>query len=397
MSGRLRKVRYPLGAAALGAAAVVFALSATAVVIARKVLIPPRRRDEDVIVRAVSPDASVITLSPTPESLLRGDYSFWFDHDAGHARLGAIISRSGVSVTRRVERVSFGDLTKAKRGRISGWWYLRPEELGFPVRSVAVETDGGTAPAWLFAPDDAAAADGKWAIHVHGRGTQRQETLRAIPVFRERGYTNLVVSYRNDGDGPPSDDGRYGLGSTEWRDVEAALDYAVERGATSIVLMGWSMGGAIVLQTVTRSLHAPLIRGVVLDSPVIDWVDTLRYQAQVMHMPEPVTEGALRLLDAPWGGRFTGQAAPIGLPQLDFVGRADDLTTPILLMHSDDDGYVPAYASRALAARRPDIVTFVRFTRARHTKLWNFDARKWTRAISGWLAELDEAASPASE
>lgn len=388
MSKRLRRAGYPIGFAVLGVLTAAAGVGVVTVGIARKVLTPPRSRDEDVVVKAVAPDSSVITLAPTPETLLRGDYSFWFDHDAGHARIGQILSRSGVSVTRRVERVSFGDLTKAKRGRISGWWYVRPEELGYPVKSIGIQTDGGTAPAWVI---KAPGKSTKWAIHVHGRGTQRQEGLRAVPVFRERGYTSLLISYRNDGDGPRSDDGRYGLGSTEWRDVEAAIDYAVDHGAERIVLMGWSMGGAIVLQTLTRSAHEDLIAGVVLESPVIDWIDTLRYQAGMMHLPDAVTAGALRILDAPWGGRLTGAAAPIGLPELDFVSRAGDLTKPILLMHSDDDGYVPAYASRALASRRPDIVTFERFTRARHTKLWNFDPKKWTKAIGKWLDKLDAA------
>jgi pimeloyl-ACP methyl ester carboxylesterase len=384
-------VGYPLGFAAVGAATFAVAAAGSSVFLARKVLTPPRRREEEVRVISVAPDSSVITLATTPDTRLRGDYSFWFDHDAGHARIGPILSRSGVSVTRRVEQVTFGDLTKARRGRISGWWYVRPEELGLPVKSIVIETDGGVAPAWRFngPKGDDGVRSGKWAIHVHGRGTQRQECLRAVPVFREHGWTSLVISYRNDGDGPRSDDGRYGLGSTEWRDVEAAIEYAVAHGATDIVIMGWSMGGAISLQTVTRSPHAELIRGVVLESPVIDWVDTLRYQASELHVPDPITETALKLLDAPWGGRFTGAAAPVGLPELDFVERAGVLTVPILLLHSDDDGYVPAYASRALAARRPDIVTFVRFTRARHTKLWNFDRKKWTKAIGSWLERLE--------
>jgi hypothetical protein len=34
---------------------------------------------------------------------------------------------------------------------------------------------------------------------------------------------------------------------------------------------------------------------------------------------------------------------------------------------------IPPYASRALAAACPDIVTYVPFSFARHTKLWNYD------------------------
>ncbi len=64
----------------------------------------------------------------------------------------------------------------------------------------------------------------------------------------EAGYTSLVVSYRNDGDAPNSDDHRYALGDREWQDVSSAIEYAFEHGAERIVLLGYSMGGATVLQ-----------------------------------------------------------------------------------------------------------------------------------------------------
>ena len=78
----------------------------------------------------------------------------------------------------------------------------------------------------------------------------------------------------------------------------------------------------------------------------------------------------------------------IDLDRLDFVRRARELQVPILIMHSDDDGFVPSTASRALAVARPDIVTYVPFEVARHTKLWNYDREKWEGAIRDWLAGL---------
>ncbi|WP_457826784.1 alpha/beta hydrolase family protein, partial [Staphylococcus aureus] len=70
-----------------------------------------------------------------------------------------------------------------------------------------------------------------------------------VPVFHELGITSLLVSYRNDGEAPRSRTGTYALGATEWRDVDAAIGYARRQGARRVLLMGWSMGGAIVLQT----------------------------------------------------------------------------------------------------------------------------------------------------
>lgn len=353
--------------------------------VARVVVTPVRSVRDDVEIISFASDLKTITLSATPDTVVDGHLSLWFSQDRGHLKLGRILDTGDGTVTRSIDELSFGELHRARRGRISGWWYLRPEELGYPVSSVCIEVERGCAPAWLF---PAARTTRRWAIHVHGRGTRRQETLRAIPTFRARGYVNLVASYRNDGDAPTSADGRYGLGSTEWRDVDAAIGYALANGAKEIVLVGWSMGGAIVLQTLTRSKQAWAVRGVVLDSPVIDWVDTLTHQAAQMHLPGPVTRAALRALTEPWGRSLTGLQQPIDLAGMDFTTRSALLAVPILLMHSDDDDFVPSTASRALALERDDIVTFVPFTAAQHTKLWNHDQERWEGAVDGWLRRI---------
>jgi len=216
----------------------------------------------------------------------------------------------------------------------------------------------------------------------------RAETLRTVPPFRDAGWSCLVVSYRNDGEAPRSPDGRYALGDEEWEDVEAALRWVADRGATEVVLVGWSMGGATVLQAATRASGRELVTGLVLESPVVDWRTTLRAQGSAMHLPRPVQEVVLRVLASPLLSRVSGRRTPIDLDRLDLVARADQLTVPVLVLHSDDDGFVPSTASHALAAARPDLVQLEVFTVARHTKLWNLDPERFDRVISAWLARL---------
>ena len=114
---------------------------------------------------------------------------------------------------------------------------------------------------------------------MHGRGVTRSEALRAVPVFHELGFTSLLISYRNDGEAPASDDGRYSLGDAEWRDLEAAVRFAREQRAQRILVMGWSMGGASTLQFVTRSELSSAVEGIILESPVVDWIRVLHAQA----------------------------------------------------------------------------------------------------------------------
>ncbi len=366
--------------------AVVAAAAAVSVIVARTVITPPSRRKDDIKIISLDLAGSTIVLSSTPDSRLPGEYSFWFSGDTGHVRVGDVIHSDARTVTRSIAPADFGDLEHARGGRFNGWLYLSPEGLNLPFDEIQIATPLGDAPAWVV---PAATPNAKrWMIGVHGRGVRRQEALRGIIPFRAAGFASLIVSYRNDGDAPRSDDYRYALGDREWVDVEAAMRYALAHGAEELVLMGWSMGGATVLQALTRSAFRDRVIGIVLESPVVDWIATLDFQVELRKLPTLIRVGVLTLFKHHWGGIFTGLAEPLDLDRLDFVSRAQELDVPVLILHSDDDGFVPSTASRALAIARPDIVSYEEFVVARHTKLWNYDREKWEGAIRRWIAKL---------
>ena len=135
-----------------------------------------------------------------------------------------------------------------------------PGPLG-PLPCWAVEGSGPMRDAWLVA--------------VHGRGASRAQTWRLLAGVCELGLSALAVSYRNDERAPAT--GRYQLGHGEWEDIEAAITYARGRGARTVILAGYSMGGAIVSAFLRRSQAAPLVGGVILDAPVLDWRAVLRW------------------------------------------------------------------------------------------------------------------------
>lgn len=365
---------------ALGAVA-----GAVVLTVARRVVTPTVRRN-DTHILAVDTGAQTIELDRTPDTELPGRYGLFTSGTYGYVKLGAVLGADSRTVRRKLLTQIEPGAQVDRDAAFSGWYYVTPSELHLPWESVLIGSPAGPCPAWFFPAANTGNAD-TWVIQVHGRGTTRSECLRAVPVFHALGLPNLVVSYRNDGEAPRSRGGSYALGASEWRDVDAAIGYALRHGARRVVLMGWSMGGAIALQTAVSSGNRDRIAGLVLDSPVVDWRTVLRFQAREEGLREPLPALAMGVLENTFTARLSGAENAIRFDRLDMVARASELQAPILILHSDDDGFVPADASHALAAARPDLVTMPAFAVARHTKLWNYDQTRWTAAITDWMAE----------
>jgi pimeloyl-ACP methyl ester carboxylesterase len=374
------------GASSIIAAGI--AAGAAATVFARKVVTPDEERPDDLDVLEVGVDS--VTLAVTPETIAPGRYGVWQDGGKVHARVGHVLAYDERAGT--VVRVLLGhDRGRLRPGR--GRWNMYffcgtpSSALGLDYKDVEVPGEAGPLHGWLV-PGSSASSGSTWAILVHGRGATREECLRALPVLHRLGVTSLVAAYSTTAGLPTTITSRYHLGDREWQDVEAAILFAAERGAGEIVLIGWSMGAAIAMQTVSRSWTADRVRGLVLDSPVIDWRNVLAHQARINHLPPAVGRLGQSVLSHRSAWRLAGVQAPVDLNRLDWVTRAAELSRPVLLIHSDDDEYVPSEPSRRLADARPDLVTYLSVAGARHTREWNVDPEAWDNAVARFLLTL---------
>jgi len=357
---------------------------------ARRV-VTPAVRVPDTRILSLDTAAQTITLERTADTQLPGRYGLFTSGTENYIKLGSVLAEDATSVKRKLLTQIGAQTRISADAAFSGWYFDHAEELHLPFTSELIGSAVGPCPAWLFP-----AGDGQvWVIQVHGRGTTRAECLRAVPVFHSLGITSLVVSYRNDGEAPRSRAGTYALGATEWRDVDAAVGFARRRGARRIVLMGWSMGGAIALQLELNSAHRDVLAGLILESPVVDWRVVLGYQAKLLRLPAAVTGLAIGALQTEWATPMTGAGGAIPFDRLDAVSRAAELQHPILILHSDDDGFVPSDASHDLVVARPDLVEMQVFDVARHTKLWNYDQTRWSTSIGSWLERQGITAVPA--
>lgn len=369
---------------------------------ARQVVVPVKTPEETLDILSVfqGPDGLEIILPMTEDTVSPGQYSLSFAGGAGLARIGELTSSNPAdgTVSRRVEKIYSGDLQAAVRGLWSGICFSHPSDFGFAALDVQLQTELGPAPAWhvpaMLDADGRPEPARRWAIMVHGRGPKRNEGIRALPVAHGLGMDSLLISYRNDGQAPNALDGRYGLGSTEWRDVETAMAYAVAAGAEEIILFGWSMGGAICLQACDQSPLSKYVTGMVLSGPVIDWLDVLAHQGRVNRLPGSVAALGQWMMAHRAGRWITGLAAPVDFTAMNWVSRADQLRTRTLILHSVEDQFVPIGPAQALAAKNPEFVTLVPFAGGGHTKEWNFDREKWEHEVRGWIAALFASPTP---
>jgi pimeloyl-ACP methyl ester carboxylesterase len=205
--------------------------------------------------------------------------------------------------------------------------------------------------------------------------------MMRVPV--RLGMPALDLSYRNDAGTPLDPSGRYGWGRTEWQDLDAAVAWAQQRGAKHVVLLGASMGGAVVASFMERSPLAAFVSGVVLDSPVLDFTSVVdlgarRHRLPLVdrHVPAAVRWTAERVASLRYGVDFGA---------LDHLDDTSWVNAPVLVLHGTADATVPFATSARLAAARPDLVTLLPDPGVAHVQSWNHDPVAYEDAVRDFL------------
>ncbi|MCS6712708.1 alpha/beta fold hydrolase [Brachybacterium sp. EF45031] len=376
-------------AAAVGAGAFLAtgaALTTAARVMARMPLVPSTSPLAAPDLEVVAAGADALVLRESVEAARPGVLALRQDGGSVHVRLGEIAERPAEDLVRR-PLLAQDTPRPAHAGPAHSngfFWAGDPRSAhGLEFQEIDVHSPVGPMPAWLVPAGDGA----RWAVLVHGHGATRGEGLRSLPLLHALGITALVITYRNDLGAPPSVDRLHHLGSAEWEDCSAAIEAALERGARSVVLMGWSMGGGIALRTARLSPHRDRIEALVLDSPAIDWRQILQHHAAQVRAPHAVRRGAMWMMGSVAGARMVQLHDPIALHEMTVETYRESLAQPTLLLHAGADTTVPLDASRRLADARPDLVEYHEVDGATHTREWNVDPAVWERTVARFLIE----------
>jgi alpha-beta hydrolase superfamily lysophospholipase len=353
-----------------------------AVKLGRRIVIPGKPK----YVRVLGmPRHDVVRLEATPSTLTPGIYGLWFDGSHGHARIGKILTTDPTTQTveREVLAVSGADLSHAETGRWSGHVFRDAHAIDPNSKETHLPVENGYAPAWLFQPANKT-TNTTWAIHIHGLHTSRVTALRSVPAANEMGFTSLVVSFRGDGDAPPTPHNASMLGQHEWVDVDAAVSYAARNGATEIVLFGWSMGAGIALLLTEHSAHRNLIKKLVLIAPATNWRTIIDNGIRRKKLPNIVTKLAIGVLSGRVMSRIVGIPEPIDFDALNWSNHRR-LTVPTLIIHSDGDTEIPLSHSRRFVAANPQLLSLEIIPGAPHAMEYNISEADFRDAITRWV------------
>lgn len=343
-----------------------------------------------VYVTAVSEDRITLTSRDAREDTTRpGLAGLWWE--GGYGLLGDIASVDGLEVTRAFEVVSgsspepcVGDLDGCKEVDIEGYTYQAdPSDVGLAFEEVTFTAPIGDLGAWRIDSGDGT----DWVIHVHGWRAGRRDAVRTLPTYHAAGFTSLVIDYRNDENAAPDPTGMYRFGKTEWEDVEAAVRYAVDQGATTVVLHGYSTGVAINLAFLEKSATTDPVVATVSDSPNIDMAETVRHEASKQSIPGTpipvpgsVTAVAMFIADLRWD---------VGWSDIDYVDRAEEIVDiPMLVFHGVEDDRVPIDVSRRFRDQKPDLIDLHEVPSAGHVTSWNVDPAAYERTLAGFLEQI---------
>jgi hypothetical protein len=251
----------------------------------------------------------------------------------------------------------------------------------FQLEEVSYTSPLGPMDAWHLPADGTT-----WVIHVHGLGATPGEAEPLFAPLQEAGYPQLAITYRNDEGQAADPSGYYQYGATEWEDVSGAADLALSSGAETVVLSGFSTGAAHVMSFLSREPREVVV-GVLMDSPNVDFGETVDYAAGQRELPL-IPLGVPATLSAT--AKFiTSLRLGINWKVLDYVADANEtIRQPVLIHHGTEDLRVPIETSVELARLNPNLIRLIEVEGAGHVESYDVDPQGYVDSVLSFLDGL---------
>lgn len=216
-------------------------------------------------------------------------------------------------------------------------------------------------------------------ILFHGyRSFAARDCSGGLALARKLGFNVLAVDQRAHG---KSDGNTISFGILERRDCKTWADAIASHldPHVPIILSGLSMGAATVLMAADLNLPENVV-GIIADSPYSTPKAIISKVCDDMHLPSQLAWPFIRC-----AARFFGKFPIESVSAQDSVTRA---SVPILLLHGEEDRFVPCAMSRDIAENCPSKVTLCTFPEAGHGLCYITDKERYEQVTADFLRRI---------
>ena len=296
---------------------------------------------------------------------------------------GTLVSGDKVNGTNLVTIDEFGSYkilgTSSWSGQASEGVYTPESVSNLDYEIISYTSDLGEFPSYLTTEGDKGIV-----IFIHGfRGDYSREVFALMRSgdLNELGYRSMIISYRNDRGVPKDPSGIYQYGTTEWRDIDGAIDEALKY-TDNVILFGTSGGGGPISSWLQNVGDRNKVSGIIYEAPVISFWESVEVNgaARFPWLPSQLFSYFKIITELRYGVDFSA---------MDFREAVIESEIPVLLFHGDDDEWVPVEMSDYIASMRTTNLTYVRYENVGHVTSWNADPARYVRELSTFLNSLD--------
>ena len=296
---------------------------------------------------------------------------------------GTLVSGDKVNGTNLVTIDEFGSYkilgTSSWSGQASEGVYTPESVSNLDYEIISYTSDLGEFPSYLTTEGDKGIV-----IFIHGfRGDYSREVFALMRSgdLNELGYRSMIISYRNDRGVPKDPSGIYQYGTTEWKDIDGAIDEALKY-TDNVILFGTSGGGGPISSWLQNVGDRNKVSGIIYEAPVISFWESVEVNgaARFPWLPSQLFSYFKIITQLRYGVDFSA---------MDFREAVIESEIPVLLFHGDDDEWVPVEMSDYIASMRTTNLTYVRYENVGHVTSWNADPARYVRELSTFLNSLD--------
>ena len=216
-------------------------------------------------------------------------------------------------------------------------------------------------------------------IEFHGYRSRATTDFCGINVLvRDLGHNTLLVDQRAHGE---SGGKSITFGIKERYDCLDWANYVIDRFGkdTKIVLSGLSMGGATVLMASELDLPENIV-GIMADCPYSSPKEIIKQECEKMKLPANLAYPFVRL-----GAIIFGGFDPSASTAKDAVKKAK---VPILIIHGENDDFVPCQMSREIYDACTSDKTLVTIPKAAHGISYIIDRPKYEKSVEDFLKKV---------